>query len=135
MIWKTTTHRFTATICQHTGKPCPALARMSRALVEAVAQAGPSTTEDFEIEGNAELTHCPDGCTARFRANPNLVRIYCGSDPQTDTDLLERYADLMFGSGLDSLPANTMTTMPCAMLEALALSPHGSVSAEHRPSA
>lgn len=32
MIWKTKTHEFSATVCQRTGKTCPALARLARSI-------------------------------------------------------------------------------------------------------
>ena len=130
MIWKTGTHQFTATICRRTGKTCPALARVARAMAAAMAQASPATTDTFEVEGNTDLTHCPKGCTARFHARPDRVRVYCGADPATGLDRLENYAELMFGTEISTLPAARMATPPCAMLEAVALPPQPSVTAE-----
>lgn len=135
MIWKTKTHRFSATICQHTGKTCPALARLARSLVDAMEQASPVTTSDFEIEGRSDLTHCPDGCHARFRARQSRVRVYCGADPDADSETLDRYADLMFGTDTSSLPSAAMTSLPCAMLEASTIAPHKPAPAELRLSA
>ena len=130
MIWKTNTHQFTATVCQRTGKTCPALAQAARAMVQAVATASPVTTEAFEVEGSAELTHCPQGCTARFHARPDRVRIYCVTDPDTQSGRLDNYAELMFGAAFSTLPADTMENPPCAMLQAERLAPQQPALAE-----
>ncbi|MEM1006504.1 MAG: hypothetical protein AAF625_06290 [Pseudomonadota bacterium] len=129
MIWNTDTHQFTATICQRTGKTCPALIRMASAMNSAITQAGTLTKEDFEIEGNVELTHCQDGCIARFRAGPDTIRVFCGSDPATETKKLDHYADLMFGSDAHMQVSCSITTPPCAMLEARVLPPGRPVAA------
>ncbi len=123
MIWKTKTHEFTATVCQRTGKPCPALAQMARALTQAMSTARPVTTDEFQVEGSSELSHCPDGCTARFRAHPDQVRVFCGTDPEVETDRLDDYADMMFGSTFSTLPSSLLANPPCAMLEASVLMP------------
>jgi hypothetical protein len=123
MIWKTQTHQFTATLCQRTGKTCPALARWARAMAQSMAATAPAMGGSFEIDGSAELTHCDQGCTARFRANADQLRLYCGADPDTDMEKLEDYADLMFGTDHTALPASFITSPPCAMLEAIALCP------------
>ncbi|MCG7520716.1 hypothetical protein [Ruegeria sp. Ofav3-42] len=126
MIWKTTTHEFSATMCQKTGKNCPALARMARAIAEAMATASPVTTSEFEMDGSSELTHCGEGCTALFRASPSRIRVYCGANTNDSADKLDDYADMMFGSGIASLPTGVLTTLPCAMLQASALAPRPS---------
>ncbi|WP_170417094.1 hypothetical protein [Ruegeria atlantica] len=126
MIWKTTTHEFTATLCQKTGKTCPALARMARALTDAMATAQPVTTSEFEVEGSGELAHCTEGCTARFRASPSQIRVYCGANAGDPADMLDDYADMMFGPEFATLPSGVLTTLPCAMLQASALAPHPS---------
>ncbi|WP_299948219.1 hypothetical protein [uncultured Ruegeria sp.] len=134
MIWKTNTHKFSATICQRTGKNCPALARMARALASSMAKADPKTTERFEIEGSCDLTHCPNGCTARFRARPDEIRVYCDVDSDAKIEHLDGYADLLFGTDACAIPAGTLSRPPCAMLEALALSKRTRPQTEFRPS-
>ncbi|WP_171124359.1 hypothetical protein [Ruegeria sp. HKCCD7251] len=121
MIWKTKTHEFSATICQKTGKPCPALARMARAMADAIATAQPVTTKEFEVEGSGELSHCAEGCTARFRAHSDLIRVYCGTASETPTTKLDDYADMMFGTSLSAMSTGTLSDMPCAMLEVTTL--------------
>lgn len=123
MIWKTKTHQFTATICQHTGRTCPALARVARALAASMSKAKSATTDDFEIEGSVELAHCATGCTARFRAHQDEVRLYCGVHSDADTDQLDSYADLMFEAEVTSLPSGMLADLPCAMLQVEALTP------------
>ncbi|MEX0327572.1 MAG: hypothetical protein AB3N07_02520 [Ruegeria sp.] len=135
MIWKSNTHQFSATVCQRTGKTCPALARMARALVQSISTAGSATTRELEIEGSAELTHCPGGCTARFRAQPDEIRIFCGTLPNSDIDKLDDYANLMFGTAPGALPSGAITDPPCAMLQALACEPTRSATADARASA
>lgn len=127
MIWKTETHEFIATVCQRTGKTCPALARMARAMAQAMTTAGPVATREFEIEGSSELTHCPDGCTARFRAGPDQIRFFCGSDMSVETNALDEYADMMFGSANTALPSSILSSPPYALLEANALVPRQNV--------
>lgn len=126
MIWKTTTHEFTATLCQKTGKTCPALARMARALTDAISTAQPVTTSTFEVDGSSDLTHCGEGCTARFRASPSRIRVYCGANADDSADMLDDYADMMFSPEFATLPTGALTTLPCAMLEASALAPRPS---------
>jgi len=117
MIWKTKTHEFTATVCRKTGKTCPALARMARAITQAVETASLATTPDFEIEGCGELAHCAQGCTARFRAHADQVRVFCGTDADTPITMLDGYANRMFGTTCAPLPAGHLPNPPCAMLE------------------
>ncbi|MDA7966901.1 hypothetical protein [Ruegeria sp.] len=135
MIWKTDTHQFTATICQRTGKTCPALAQVARAAVQAIATAAPATTAEFEVEGTADLTHCTQGCTARFQARPDRVRVYCGADPEVNGDCLNDYAELMFGSAFTTLPSHAISTPPCAMLQAEILAPRDPTPVESHATA
>ncbi len=123
MIWKTDTHEFSATICQRTGKTCPALARMARTVSQAMATAHAVTTPDFRIEGSSELAHCEHGCTARFDARSDMIRVFCGAAPGAKSANLDAYADLMFNDLADPCPAQGLDTSPCAMLQAVALAP------------
>ncbi len=134
MIWKTETHQFTATICQRTGKTCPAMARMARTLAQSVLTAGQSTTRDLEIEGSVELAYCASGCTARFSAQSDEVRVYCGVEADADVARLDGYANLMFGTEFTTLPSGMIPNPPCAMLQALALEPKKRTQTELRAS-
>ncbi|WP_171103715.1 hypothetical protein [Ruegeria sp. HKCCD7255] len=117
MIWNTKTHQFSATLCQRTGKPCPALAQLARAIAQAMSTAKPVTTDGFEVDGHAQLTHCAKGCTARYLARPKQVRIFCDADPRTENETLEQFADLMFSCKVTSMPADALVKAPCAMLQ------------------
>ncbi|WP_037315037.1 hypothetical protein [Ruegeria halocynthiae] len=123
MIWKTKTHQFTATVCQRTGKTCPALARLARAMTVAMKTAAPTTTPEFQVEGSSDLTYCPEGCTARFWAQKDQIRVFCGTCADTPTKTLDGYADMMFGTSFTPLPAGVLTDLPCAMLEVSSLVP------------
>ncbi|KUJ79076.1 hypothetical protein [Ruegeria profundi] len=132
MIWKTKTHQFSATVCQKTGKTCPALAQMARSVVRAVETAVPATTPDFEFDGNSELSHCPQGCVARFRAQKDLIRIYCGATEDAPLEVLETFADMMFGPDTATRPAGMLTTPPCAMLEVTTLATDPAVTMDRQ---
>ncbi|EEX09467.1 conserved hypothetical protein [Ruegeria lacuscaerulensis ITI-1157] len=123
MIWKTSTHEFSATVCQRTGKTCPGLAHLARSIAQAVTTAGPATSPDFRVEGSSELTHCGPGCIARFDARADLIRVFCGARPEADAESLGAYADLMFDDLAGACPAHGLDTSPCAMLQAVALAP------------
>lgn len=123
MIWKTKTHAFSATVCQRTGKTCPALAQVARAITQAIETAAPATTPNFQVEGSSELTHCREGCTARFRARLDQIRVFCGAASDICTDSLDSYADMMFADVFTSLPADVVASPPCAMLEVSTLVP------------
>ncbi|WP_170774699.1 hypothetical protein [Ruegeria lacuscaerulensis] len=135
MIWKTKTHEFTATVCQKTGAPCPALARMARALTDAMATARPATTDAFEIEGSSDLTHCAEGCSARFRAQPDQIRVFCGVAADTPAERLDRYADMLFGADFTAHAASLLPTPPCAMMEVVTTAPQPAAPTEHQLSA
>ncbi|WP_420586020.1 hypothetical protein [Ruegeria sp.] len=124
MMWKTKTHQFSATVCQRTGRSCPALAQMARAVVQAMEAAVPATTAEFEFDGSSELTYCAQGCNARFRAQKDQIRVYCGSEADTSIEALDNYADMLFGLDFAARPAGGLPTPPCAMLEVMALSPN-----------
>ncbi len=135
VIWKTKTHQFSATICQRTGRTCPALAQVARALATSTTEAATATSSDFEIEGSSELGFCPAGCTARFRASRDEIRVFCGADPDVETEKLDNYADLLFGTSVHSVSADTLANPPLAMLEALALKHGSQATTEWRPTA
>ncbi|WP_170593329.1 hypothetical protein [Ruegeria arenilitoris] len=135
MIWKTDTHEFAATICQRTGKTCPALARMARAIAQAMATAQAATSPDFQVEGSSELAHCEHGCTARFDARSERIRVYCGAAADSPSDCLETYADMLFDDQSDALPAQVISDRPCAMLQATAIMPVVRAEREFRATA
>ena len=128
MIWKTRTHEFSATVCQRTGKTCPALARMARAIAQAMETAAPVAPPGFQVDGSSDLTHCEHGCTARFEARQDRIRVFCDTLPEVSVDRLDTYADMIFGDQVDAMPSRAITQPPCAMLQALTLAPNLPVS-------
>lgn len=118
MIWKTDTHLLTATTCQHTGSTCPALVRMAENLTQAMTTAKPVTTEDFEIQGNNTLTHCPKACPAKFQASHDRIRIFCGVAEEADMGRLNLFADALLSPDNRGF-VSPGGPVPCAMVEAL----------------
>ncbi|WP_298853919.1 hypothetical protein [uncultured Ruegeria sp.] len=123
MIWKTKTHQYSATVCQRTGKTCPALARLARSISEAMEQATSATNEDFEFDGSSKLSHCTEGCHATFQAKSDSIRIFCGTQPEAAIKNLNVYADLIFGNTCCPLPSGIVKNPPCAMIEVSAIRP------------
>ena len=125
MIWTDRTHVYAATDCKFLGRPCPAAQRMVAKLAQAMATARPLTQDDFEIAGTTRLDGCPRACPAQFLASHDRIRIYAGVDEDAPREGLERFADAILGpingdtaAGL-GLAAATLTTRPCALIEAL----------------
>ncbi|MBE1285653.1 MAG: hypothetical protein GJ676_20240 [Rhodobacteraceae bacterium] len=118
MIWKNKTHRFSASVCRHTGKPCPAAARVVRALAQAVDSAGRAASPDFEIEGSLDLDGCQRNCTARYSGNADMIRMYCDVSEQAEATMLDHMADALFSDDFIALPSVPSDEVPCAMLQA-----------------
>jgi len=118
MIWKTASHLFTATVCQKTGATCPAVQEMAEKLSQAMVASRNVTDEDFEIEGNSVLKHCPQECPARFVASHDRIRIFCGVTPAADTEDLNRFANALFDPHPCAMTAGTFER-PCALAEAV----------------
>ncbi|TMV06794.1 hypothetical protein FGK63_11760 [Ruegeria sediminis] len=131
MIWKTDTHLFSATLCQQTGEPCPALARMAEKLAGAMTTAAPMTAEDFKVEGTCTLEHCPSGCAARFEAGHGRIRVFCGVDADADGDRLNQFADMLLHPEAGFLPSGWLTRMPCALLEGIPIEQPARTAAHH----
>ncbi|WP_406648162.1 hypothetical protein QEZ52_04055 [Aliisedimentitalea scapharcae] len=117
MIWTDKTYSYAATLCQHTGRPCPAAARIVKRLTQAVHRAGAATSPDFEIDGSADVQGCDRVCTARFVATQDQIRLFCGVSGDTANATLDRIADALFDmTGAMASPGAAHT--PCAMLQA-----------------
>ena len=134
MIWTDTNYDYAATICQHTGKPCPALARLAKSLTHAVERAVAATGPDFELDGAIAVNGCARDCQARFSASRTRTRLFCDVAEDAPLPALDRLADVMLddvdSAGFPSLSANQM---PCAMLQAdLRAMPAASAQAEMR---
>ena len=118
MIWTDKTHSYAATLCQHTGRPCPAAARVIKQLTQAVHRAGAATSPDFEMDGSADIQGCERGCTARFVASQTQIRLFCGAPAGTAQTTLDRFADALFDMTGAMMASSGASGTPCAMLQA-----------------
>jgi hypothetical protein len=117
MIWKDKTHEFTATVCMQTGRPCPAMARILRALTRSVSSSAKMCDPNFLIEGSIDLDGCEYECTARYSASGERVRLYCNAGEDVAQPALDRYADLALGQSTASIPTQQISVYPCALSE------------------
>lgn len=122
MIWTTETHQFAVTLCQETGKPCPALSALARNLARAMHKAEPVTGQDFEIEGECALAACGDGCQALYSASHDRIRIFCGTGEMADFGWFDRLADALMAPG-GQIIVKDNRPLPCAMAEARRIAP------------
>lgn len=113
------THQFSETTCTHLGGPCPAMARMLRALATALDKARPVTEGDFEICGESILDGCPRQCPARFFATHDRIRVFCDVSPKADRGTLDLFADALLSPTSLGFPADQISAYPCALGEAL----------------
>ena len=126
MIWTDKTYSYAATLCQHTGRPCPAAARIVKQLTQAVHRAGAATSPDFEIDGSADVQGCDRNCTARFVATQDQIRLFCGVSDDTANTTLDRIADALFDMS-SPLASPGAAHIPCAMLQARTRPTHPTV--------
>jgi hypothetical protein len=117
MIWKDKTHEFTPTVCMQTGRPCPAMARILRALTRSVASSAKMCDPNFLIEGCIDLDGCAHVCTARYSASGARVRLYCNAGEEVAQLALDRYADLALGQSATGIPTRQISVYPCALSE------------------
>lgn len=132
MIWADKSHNYAATQCRHTGRTCPAAARMMRKLAGAMAAAKPMTEDDFEITGTTDLNGCPRRCAARYEASHHGIRLFAGVDEAADSAALNRLADALLNPDGRPLPGSGQTPVPCAMLDA---KPRPAAAARPQPGA
>lgn len=118
MIWTTDTHRFTATLCRRTGKPCAVLSALAQNLSHAMSKAEQATGPDFEIEGEVTLPTCPGDCRALYAASHRRIRVFCGVSGAADTSWLNRMADALMDPRGQVLTADGHTSA-CAFAEAV----------------
>ncbi len=135
MIWTTETHQFAGTLCQVTGKPCPALSALALNLARAMHKAEPVTGQDFEIEGECALTACGEGCQALYSASHSRIRIFCGAGEAADFGWFDRLADALMEPG-GQIFVKDDRPLPRAMAEARRIAPSlvrtGAASEEER---
>ncbi|APG45928.1 hypothetical protein [Phaeobacter porticola] len=134
MHWTDTTHSYTLSTCKHLGRPCPAAEHMLSRLAAALGQARTVTADDFEVAGNCELTACDHPCQARFTANHERIRIYCGVSPEAEQSGLDRFADALFEGTRDRGFIAKRPEYPYALAQAVPLHPQTSRTAASQQS-
>lgn len=119
MIWTDKNYDYSATLCQYTGKPCAALARLAGTLTQAIDKAVAATGPDFELDGSIAVKGCARECTARFAASRMRTRLFCDVGEDAPQGALDQLADVMLaGVESDGFPALPRDHIPCAMLQA-----------------
>ena len=119
MIWTDKTYDYSATLCQYTGKPCAALARLAGTLTQAIDRAVAAAGPEFEMEGSIAVNGCARDCTARFISSRTRTRLFCDIADDVPQVSLDRLADVMLGDAESpGFPALPTSHMPCSMLQA-----------------
>ena len=118
-------HITICTSCKHKGTACnPGYALIER-LRHAIAQAGDSVTDDFEISGVACMAGCDHPCTVAYHGTRKATYLFGDVDPDTDIeDLLNfarQYAQLEDGwcaatQRPGKLSTSTLARVPAAMI-------------------
>ncbi len=90
---RTTTHRITVcTSCRHKGKTCQPGYELIDRLRQAIAAAGDSVSEDFEIAGTACMAGCDHPCTVAYHATRKASYLFGDIDPDEDVEALVAFA-------------------------------------------
>lgn len=83
----------TCTVCPHTGGFCQQGYALLQKLREAIRAAGDSVGEDFELNGQVQISSCKQPCTARYRATRDGAEFYGDlSDTAAEDEDLGRLA-------------------------------------------
>lgn len=120
------THRITiCTSCRHKGTECRPGYELIEKLRQAIAAAGDSVPEDFEITGVACMAGCDHPCTVAYHGTKKATYLFGDIDPAADIDDLvefaKQYAYLHDGwcSSFDrpgKLRATTLARVPAAIM-------------------
>lgn len=88
---RTTSHRITVcTSCRHTGEACRPGYQLIERLRSAIALAGDSVAEDFEVSGTACMAACTRACTVAYHGTRKASYLFGDIDPDEDVaDLVE----------------------------------------------
>ena len=119
-------HRITiCTSCKHKGTTCRPGFELIDRLRKAIAQAGDSVPEAFEISGVACMAGCNHPCTVAYHGTQKVTYLFGDIDPDTDIDDLvafaRQYAYLHDGwcSSVDrpgKLRKSTLARVPAAII-------------------
>ena len=89
----TPTHRITiCTSCRHKGTSCKPGYELIAKLRAAIADAGDSVSEEFEISGVACMAGCDRPCTVAYHGTRKATYLFGDIEPDSDIDDLVRFA-------------------------------------------
>ncbi|WP_299408728.1 DUF1636 domain-containing protein [uncultured Roseobacter sp.] len=87
------THRITiCTSCRHEGSACRPGYELIVRLRAAIAAAGDTVTEDFEISGVACMAGCARPCTVAYHGSRKATYLFGDIEPDADIDDLVAFA-------------------------------------------
>ena len=118
-------HITICTSCRHKGTECRPGYELIDRLRKAIASAGDSVTDDFEVSGVACMAGCDRPCTVAYHGTRKATYLFGDIEPDADIDDLvafaKQYAALEDGwcSSLDrpgKLCTSTLARVPAAML-------------------
>ncbi|WP_420011187.1 DUF1636 family protein [Tateyamaria sp.] len=118
-------HITICTSCRHKGTECRPGYELIDRLRKAIASAGDSVTDDFEVSGVACMAGCDRPCTVAYHGTRKATYLFGDIEPDADIDDLvafaRQYAALEDGwcSSLDrpgKLRTATLARVPAAML-------------------
>ncbi|MBO9398629.1 DUF1636 domain-containing protein [Shimia sp. R9_2] len=128
---RTPTHRITVcTSCRHKGETCKPGYELIAKLRTAIAAAGDSIAEDFEITGTARVAACDRPCTVAYHATRSASYLFGDITPDEDIDALMDFArqhdalddgwggpvevpDMLCAPNLSRVPATIMAIEDC----------------------
>jgi len=105
-----------STLCAHTGKHCPAGLHLAKQLHAALAAAGNTLGDDFEISGHGFAdcpvpNTCPGSCRFVWQGAVQSVHVFCNVDPDYKLDELLAAARTA-AQGPTSYSAKVKDTIP-----------------------
>jgi hypothetical protein len=104
-----------ATLCQKTGRPCPAAATAAEQLARAAALAC-AAVPDFGMSSQLRLEGCAQGCAAQFNLDGARIELFCGVDADVDIGALCAFADSFLGTGKPLYGIGKLNEPPRAIL-------------------
>ncbi|MGB0959327.1 MAG: DUF1636 family protein [Halocynthiibacter sp.] len=119
-------HKITiCTSCKHKGDTCRPGYELIKRLRTAIAAAGDTISEDFEVSGVACMAGCDHPCTIAYHSTRKATYLFGDIDPEQDIDDLVRFAQhyavledgwCSSGERPGKLRTNTLARVPSMML-------------------
>lgn len=104
-----------ATICQRTGRQCPAALSAADQLARAASLAC-ATEPAFCMTGQLMLEGCAQGCAAQFTLNGTHIELFCGVEADVDIAALCAFSDSFLGTGKALHGIGKLDTPPQAIV-------------------